>query len=98
MFNRFRLLSSVAILVLLGGATGLLWGQEEPSDPVRIQGTWQLVSGEKGGTAFQEEVVKSIQLVFSAETMTTKSGANEFPFPYKLIADTNPSAIDLDMN
>ncbi len=67
-------------------------------DHLLIQGTWQLIEGEKSGKAFPESVAREVQIVFNNGQMTTKNGKNEFSFPFKLTLDSKPSGIDLIMN
>lgn len=78
-------------------------GQEVKDREVRdvqtqLQGTWQLISGEKGGRSFPENIAKDVQIIFNDDQMTTRNGENEFTFPYKLLQDEPLSSIDLIMN
>ena len=68
------------------------------NDQEQIQGTWQLVSGERGGKPIPEEIVKNVRLVFASDKLTTKvkDRANEATF--KLRPDAKPKEIDLDMD
>jgi uncharacterized protein (TIGR03067 family) len=72
--------------------------QQTVNDRERLQGTWQLVSGERHGKPLPDEVVKQVTLVFAGDKLTTrkKSGASEARFT--LHPDTKPAGIDLDMD
>lgn len=72
--------------------------QEVGDGHAQLQGTWQLIGGEKSGKPFLDVVTKDIQLVFADGQMTTKNGKTEFSYPFKLVPDLSPSAIDLIMN
>jgi uncharacterized protein (TIGR03067 family) len=87
---------ALLILLLLAPSQGK--EGKNVKDQEHIQGTWQLVSGERGGKALPEEVVKNVRLVFASDKLTTKvkDRANEATF--KLRADTKPKEIDLDMD
>jgi uncharacterized protein (TIGR03067 family) len=85
-------------LVLWVGWTSRSSGQEESPERTRIQGKWQLLSGEKGGKALTEQAVKNVELEFSGDRMTTRNGGREVSFPFRLIAGETPAAIDLDMD
>jgi uncharacterized protein (TIGR03067 family) len=67
-------------------------------DQEQIQGTWQLVSGERGGKVLSEEVVKNVRLVFSANKLTTKVKARANEATFKLTPEQHPKQIDLDMD
>ena len=72
--------------------------REVQDSRAQLQGTWQLIHGEKSGKPFPEVVTKNVQLVFNDGQMTTRNGQTEFSYPFKLVPDLSPSAIDLIMN
>ena len=67
-------------------------------DYEEIQGTWALVSGERHGKAFSDEVVKGVQLEFSQDALSTKNKDHVSTAKFKLHSDTVPKGIDLDMD
>jgi uncharacterized protein (TIGR03067 family) len=68
------------------------------NDAKNIQGSWVLVSGERHGQAFPDEVVKAVTLEFSEDTLATKTKDRVFKAKFKLHPDTTPKGIDLDMD
>ena len=68
------------------------------NDHKSIEGTWALVSGERHGKAFSDEVVKAVSLEFSQDTLATKNKDRVSKAKFKLHPDTTPKGIDLDMD
>jgi uncharacterized protein (TIGR03067 family) len=68
------------------------------SDKERIQGTWQLVSGERHGEEFSDELVKNVSLIFAGELLKTKNGSEVTEAKFALHPHSNPKGIDLDMD
>jgi len=67
------------------------------TDEQKIQGTWQLVTGERHGKAFSDELVKGITLSFSKDVLTTKNKDRESDAKFRLRPETAPKGIDLTM-
>ena len=68
------------------------------NDQENICGTWALVSGERHGKAFSDEVVKAVTLEFSQDTMATRNKDRVSKAKFKLYSDTTPKGIDVDMD
>lgn len=68
------------------------------SDQEKIQGVWQLTSGERSGQSFADDIVKNAQLVFEGDKMTTKIKDRSFAYTIKLFPDQSPKAANLDMD
>jgi uncharacterized protein (TIGR03067 family) len=66
-------------------------------DQKQIQGTWQLVSGERHGKVFDPEMVKQVTLIFSDNKLTTKKKGQSTEAKFRLHPETNPTGIDIDM-
>src|SRR5204862_7126978 len=66
-------------------------------DKEKIQGTWSVVSGKRGGKAIPEESAKNIQLVIAGDKFTIKNKDRVREFTFKLYPDKKPKAIDVDM-
>ena len=67
------------------------------SDVEKIQGTWLLISGERGGKALPPEITKNITLVFAGDKLTTKNKDRKTEATFKLDATRKPKEIDIDM-
>jgi uncharacterized protein (TIGR03067 family) len=67
------------------------------SDQERIQGTWRLASGERQGQALPDEVVRGVSLVFAGDMLATKTKDRATEARFRLIPETQPKGIDLDM-
>lgn len=61
-----------------------------------IQGIWQLVAGERHGTAFPEALVKQVTLIFEGNSLTTRNGDRANSSTFTLDSTASPKAIDLD--
>ncbi len=66
-------------------------------DQDRIQGTWALVSGERGGRPLPTEVVRHVTLTFAGNQLTTKTRDREMRSAFRLDPGKEPKEIDLDM-
>jgi uncharacterized protein (TIGR03067 family) len=88
------------LFVLYGLSLAVQPRNEDPvvNDEKKIQGTWLLVSGERHGKAFSDEVVKGVQLEFSQDVLSTKNRDRVSRAKFKLHPDTTPKGIDLDMD
>jgi uncharacterized protein (TIGR03067 family) len=67
------------------------------TDEQKIQGTWQLVSGERHGKAFSADVLKNVTLTFAADVLTTKNKDQTNRAKFKLHPDMTAKGIDLIM-
>ena len=67
-------------------------------DQEKIQGTWALASGERGGKALPDEVTKHVKLVFAGNKITTKNKERQTEATFKLDPKKVPKEIDLDMD
>jgi uncharacterized protein (TIGR03067 family) len=67
-------------------------------DKDRIQGTWQLVSGERHGEEFKDELVKSVKLTFDRDVLRTHNGNAVTESTFTLHPETNPKGLDLNMD
>ena len=68
------------------------------TDEQKIQGTWQLVAGERHGKAFSDEMVKGVTLSFTKDVLTTKNKDRESNAKFRLRSDIAPKGIDLTMD
>jgi uncharacterized protein (TIGR03067 family) len=66
-------------------------------DQEKIQGTWALVSGERGGKPLPDEVVTHVKLIFSGKKLTTKNKDRQTEAAFKLDPNKEPKEIDVDM-
>ena len=90
------LVQSVAICVCLLVA-GVEGEDKAMTDEQKIQGTWQLVSGERHGKAFSDELVKGVVLNFTKDVLTTKNKDRESIAKFRLRPEIAPKGIDLTM-
>jgi uncharacterized protein (TIGR03067 family) len=68
------------------------------TDIDRIQGDWELVSGERNGAALAQNAVKDVQLIFSGSRLTTKKADQMTDATFVLHPEASPKGIDLDMD
>jgi uncharacterized protein (TIGR03067 family) len=68
------------------------------SDKQRIQGTWKLISGERHGEKFTDELVKNVQLTFVGDVLRTQNGSDVTEARFTLHPETSPKGMDLDMD
>ena len=66
-------------------------------DQEKIQGTWALVSGERNGKPFPDEVVRHVQLIFGGDKLTTQHKDRKTEAAFTLDPSKTPREIDLDM-
>lgn len=89
------LLTSAIVLCLVPNAHG----DQTADDRKKLQGAWNVVSGEKSGTAVTEEKIKEarIQLVISGDNFTLKTARDPkgFTGTIKLDATKSPRQIDM---
>jgi len=74
--------------------------QEIPAmkDIDMIQGTWALISGERHGEKFTDEVVKNVKLTFVGDILKTQKKNDVTEAVFTLHPEKNPKGIDLDMD
>src|SRR5205823_6341571 len=62
------------IALAFGSFVALSYGDDNAAkgDKEKIQGTWSVVSGKRGGKAIPEESAKNIQLVIAGDKFTIK--------------------------
>jgi uncharacterized protein (TIGR03067 family) len=68
------------------------------SDSNRIQGKWVLISGERHGEKFTDEVVKQVTLQFVGDVLKTEKKNDVTEAAFTLHPETNPKGIDLVMD
>src|SRR4051812_37828170 len=67
-------------------------------DEDKIQGTWQMVSGEKGGNAAPDKFVQAFRLTFKAEgKITAVSKGEEKEGTFKVDAAKKPRQIEISI-
>lgn len=67
------------------------------TDHDRLQGTWQVVSGERAGQPFSADVVKNVRLVFTGDKLVTQNKDRKTESRFTLHPETTPPGIDLEM-
>lgn len=68
------------------------------TDRELLQGSWQLVSGERQGRAIPDDAVRDVRLVFSGDELATTTKGGTMAARFVLDSSTNPKSIDLDMS
>src|SRR5207244_10600901 len=70
--RRFPMTRSLCLALAVALAAAQPAKEKKPMiDQERLQGTWQLVSGERAGKPFPAEVVKNVRLVFAGNKLAT---------------------------
>jgi uncharacterized protein (TIGR03067 family) len=67
--------------------------KEKKTDQERLQGTWKLASGQKGGKEAPPEILKAFRLSFAGDKFTLEVG-NPTAGTYKIDPKAKPKAID----
>jgi uncharacterized protein (TIGR03067 family) len=67
------------------------------TDQEKIQGAWQLVSGERAGKALPGEVTRHVRLIFVGDRLTTQHKDRKTEATFKLDPGKSPREIDVDM-
>jgi uncharacterized protein (TIGR03067 family) len=65
------------------------------TDKERFQGTWEVVSGQRGGEQLPEEITKAVTLTFEGDKVTFKLGDMVKEGTFKLDPTKKPRAIDV---
>src|SRR5262245_33802012 len=68
------------------------------SDWESLQGTWQLVSGERNGASISAGIAQHVQLVFEGNKLLTKNKDRVTEAKVLLGPAARPAAIDLEMD
>jgi uncharacterized protein (TIGR03067 family) len=66
-------------------------------DQQKLQGTWEMVSGQRGGKPIPDDVLKKTTIVIAGNKMTLKRGEQATEMTFKLDPTKKPKAIDVDM-
>jgi uncharacterized protein (TIGR03067 family) len=93
-----RLFLLMALPCSLLVATGRAADKPTRGDKEKMQGTWVLVSGERGGEPVPAEVAKDLRLVIAGNKMTLQNKDRKTTFTFKLNPDKKPKQIDVDMD
>src|SRR5206468_2005338 len=96
----FAMTRRLFIFLVAGLLPGADQGKERRpvNDRERLQGAWQLVSGERNGQPLPEDVVKQVRLVFAGEKLTTHTKGRATESRFTLHPDTKPAGMDFDMD
>ncbi|HLW66651.1 MAG TPA: TIGR03067 domain-containing protein [Gemmataceae bacterium] len=78
---------------------GFAWADDAANKEMKLlDGEWAMVSGEREGTPFSEEVVKAAKRVTKdGETATEFNGVLAVKAKFKVDASKNPKTIDYDI-
>jgi uncharacterized protein (TIGR03067 family) len=92
-----------AVVVLLILCTNVQCNSAKQAAPVmrdtdRIQGTWQLVSGERQGERLTDDLMKNVKLTFEGNVLKTKKNNDLTEATFTLHPEMNPKGIDLEMD
>jgi uncharacterized protein (TIGR03067 family) len=92
-----------AVVVILILCTNIQCNSAKQAAPVmhdtdRIQGTWLLVSGERNGEKFTDDLVKNVKLTFEGNVLKTKKSNGVTEAKFALHPETNPKGIDFNMD
>lgn len=92
---------AATLLGLMAASVGCTsTGQSQPakSDFDRLQGTWQLESGERNGEQVSTDVAKNVTLTFAGSSLKTKKADSVSEATFALHPESNPKGFDLDMD
>src|SRR4051812_9054140 len=68
------------------------------NDLDKVQGKWLLISGERHGTIFSDQTIKTVTLTFDGNVLKTAKPDGVSEATFTLHPETNPKGIDLNMN
>jgi uncharacterized protein (TIGR03067 family) len=92
--------TGLAIVVVgLLAAAGTAGQDASKADKEKLVGSWEVLSGEKGGEKVRENEIKNIKLVFHADgKLTLDKDGQQKDATYKLDAKKKPKEFDLTIN
>jgi uncharacterized protein (TIGR03067 family) len=88
----------VALTCGLLALTGRADDKPAESDKEKIQGTWVIVEGERGGSPIPPAVAKEIKYVFAGDRVTIQNRDRKTQATFKLNPDKKPKEIDINMD
>jgi uncharacterized protein (TIGR03067 family) len=92
--KRFTLMAACGLLL----AADNMQEKQPMNDEKEIQGTWALVSGERSGKPFPDEVVRQVKLIFAGDKLITQHKERKSEARFKLDSTKTPKEMDLDMD
>jgi uncharacterized protein (TIGR03067 family) len=96
--GQLLLIAASGLLLAAGQAIDQAKEKRTMTDHERIQGTWELVSGERNAKPFPDELIKHVTLIFSGNELTTKTKERSTKATFKLDQSKKPKVIDLHMD
>lgn len=93
-----RLLSIVSGIVVAISLAARGQAAPQSDDLQLIQGTWQVVSGVRGGQAVPDEAVATMTMTINDREILTKTPNGEVALSYTIDASKSPKTIDVDVN
>lgn len=89
-----------ALLLLTVGINSGCAKQEKPAmnEKDRIQGEWLLISGERHGEVFSDNLIGKVRLTFSGSSLKTAKSDGVTEATFTLHPEMNPKGIDVDMD
>jgi uncharacterized protein (TIGR03067 family) len=86
----------LVVAVSLVVSAGAAQDKAGATDKDKIQGTWKIVSGEKGGKPLPADKLKDIKVVFAGDKLTFSSGGKSSEHAFKLDPAKKPKEIDVE--
>jgi uncharacterized protein (TIGR03067 family) len=90
---------TLAAMVLASLSTALAQDDAGKKEQAKLEGVWNLVSGEENGEAAPESMVRNLKLVFKGNQLTFKGDARLMEkatkLTFKIDPSTTPKCIDI---
>ena len=88
-----HMLAVLVVGTLLAAGAG---GQDKgKTDEEKIQGTWSILSLERGGVDVMDDFVKEAKVVITADKVKIEAGGKDMQVGYKLDPSKKPAHIDI---
>ena len=79
-------------------SAGVAQDKAGATDKDKIQGTWMIVSGEKGGKPLPLDKLKDIKIVFAGDKITFNNQGKTSEHAFKLYPAKKPKEMDVDFD
>ncbi len=90
---KYRALLSVGIVVLIAAADAT--EEALKKEVAKLQGTWSVVSSERGGDKAPEDKIKMVKLTFQKDKLIAHQADKTIEMSYTLDPSKNPKTIDI---
>ncbi len=87
--------AQLSVVLLAGLVCSNLIADEAKTERERLQGMWQVMSGQEGGKAFPAADIKGSRVTVAGDTMTVQSKEDRRVMRFKLEPSRKPKGMEL---